>query len=264
MRAPIRRPLIALVTTVITALVVVAPATAAVASPESENIIGGEQAAKSYTFMGAMARRSDQLYLCGAILIHERWALTAKHCLTRESPSDVELRFGSKNRTRRGEPVDPRRFVLHPRLDVALMELDDPISKRPMTTFRLLGDSTDVRVLGWGRKCDWQCLQPIPKMLRYLDTKVSSFDHCAGSGMNSTDAFCVRQPQLDAGACSGDSGGPVIRFHDGKVSGLYGVMSYAQVVYCVPSPVVVVRAAPLVTWIRQQAGDSVADRITVV
>ncbi|MFI9453375.1 hypothetical protein [Amycolatopsis sp. NPDC052450] len=41
--------------------------------------------------MGAIARRSDKLYRCGVLLIHERWALTAQYCPTSESLGEPPL-----------------------------------------------------------------------------------------------------------------------------------------------------------------------------
>ncbi|GAA4240855.1 serine protease [Actinomadura meridiana] len=197
----------------------------AVAEPEpdvSTMIIGGEEATEPYSFMVSLQKEPDG-HFCGGSLIAAEWVVTALHCLDAGTkPEDVRLRIGSLNRGEGGSVRGAKRIVLNPEgnpghFDIALVQLDAPVSNTPIPMDVRQSAGAPVRMLGWGCTAPsdifFGCAGGRPTMLRQLDSAVRDSGECVSVTlpMEADHELCTGNPDTKAGACIGDSGGPLIR-----------------------------------------------------
>ena len=243
MRIPARTILAAVVTV---AAGLLAPA-AAVASPAPEpppvtQVVGGRPATENYPFL---------VYLngCTGSLIKGNWAVTAKHC-----PTPGSVRVGSVDRSSGGTVVSVRRGVNHPRIDVKLLELASTVSYAPApipTSSGAVGTAT--RIIGWGQTCPASGCGSAPRVANELDTSIVADSRC--SGIDAAYEICTNNPNGNAGACYGDSGGPQVRSVSGRWA-LIGVTSRAgnNNPTCATAPSIYGDLPSIRTWVDQQVG----------
>jgi hypothetical protein len=170
-------------------------------------------------------------FLCTGTLVDDGWVLTARHCYF-----DGVLRWGM-----RGDPaaVESTQVIVHPALDLALFQIPRAGGASPIPLVEygpddvlLLGDK--VLLAGVGRDENSQVGHR-----RYLAAAVAEIDQ-------ESMAF---EGRGQAGACFGDSGGPVlIRNTTGHVA-LAAVLSKGAA-SCVGRDVAV-RISAARDWIRQ-------------
>ncbi|CAH1779644.1 unnamed protein product [Owenia fusiformis] len=204
---------------------------------------------------------------CGAVLIDNRWALSARHCTYANDPaSDYELytknhwRFPSND----GVAYTPEVIIRHPDYDENTYENDLVMFKFPQNlTFdddlRPIclpprNDSSSyvgqtVIIAGWGNE---ERNGPSPEQLLYTDMEVIDYDTCALMLMPDvvfpTTNICVLGNGKDAG--DGDSGS--VHFYkrpDGRFEGI-GIQSWGHW----PAgerPSVIVRISEYYDWIDE-------------
>ncbi|MGH3238918.1 MAG: S1 family peptidase [Spirillospora sp.] len=206
---------------------------AALAGPEppgadggvSTMIIGGRDATEPYSFMVSLQSEAEGgNHFCGGSLIAPEWVVTAFHCVRNVAdPGDLELRIGSLRKKEGGTVRGAERVVLHPEgdavhFDIALVKLDEPVSNAPVPVDARQPAGSPVRMLGWGctepNPATWGCKPgTTPEVLQVLDSGVRDSGACVNvkGPIEPESELCTGNPDSKAGACFGDSGGPLLR-----------------------------------------------------
>jgi snapalysin len=225
--------------------VVAANAAAAAETDEvTPYIINGRPASEPYplVYVGG----------CTGILIKPDWALTAKHCGT---PSSV--RVGSLNRSSGGTVVAVTSGPANAVADIRLLRLASPVSYTPYDVARFSPSINQAtRLVGWGQTCPTPGCGGTPQVANELDTTVVADTRCIG--IDGPRELCTNNPNGNAGACYGDSGGPQLKKVTSGKWAVVGITSRAgngsSTCATGPSIYVDVTAADLRQWIATTVG----------
>jgi hypothetical protein len=181
----------------------VATAMASEAKSVSPSIVGGHNATETYSFMASFQNLNGG-HFCGAALIRPTWIVTAAHCVAGETPSGVQFRIGSTNRTSGGVVAKAKRFVNHGTADTSLVELTAPVALTPVSVRSSAPAGSPVRIIGWGCTASPAC-GPAPTILQETDTTILPDSQC-NTGQYE---LCLSNAGGKS-ACYGDSGGPAL------------------------------------------------------
>lgn len=191
-----------------------ATAAGAAAAPAGDGevtpfIVGGGNATQTYSWMVSLQNTSGS-HFCGGSLIKANWVVTAKHCVQGRSASSIRARIGTTNRTSGGTLASGAQIVTHSSYDIALVRLSTSVSQTPIAVASTSGASgTATRIIGWGQTCAPRGGCGAPVTLQELNTSIVADSRCLG--IYGTYEICTNNPNGNAGACYGDSGGPQVR-----------------------------------------------------
>ncbi|GEM_PF-4899325 len=241
-------------------------------------IIGGQPAAPGTWPFAAfvLSHHPDGTWgSCSGSVVSPSVALTAAHCVVDRAtntilpPSAFTVVTGRTDLAASGGQVlgasgvaiSPLFTLSRLRGDVGLLQLSSPTTA-PAVALAQAADApwayasgTPIQVAGWG------LLSPppsttTPSQLYEVGLAALSGADCANalpsSPYDPSTMFCGALPTLSEGACSGDSGGPVVEQSPSGIWTEVGVTSWGRA-DCTP-PDVFVRLAALQPWLSGEIG----------
>ncbi|NP_005308.2 granzyme M isoform 1 preproprotein [Homo sapiens] len=252
----------------VSSLLVLALGALSVGSSFGTQIIGGREVIPhSRPYMASLQRNGS--HLCGGVLVHPKWVLTAAHCLAQRM-AQLRLVLGLHTLDSPGLTFHIKAAIQHPRYkpvpalenDLALLQLDGKV--KPSRTIRPLALPSKRQVVAAGTRCSmagWGLTHQggrLSRVLRELDLQVLDTRMCNNSrfwnGSLSPSMVCLAADSKDQAPCKGDSGGPLVC---GKGRVLARVLSFSsRVCTDIFKPPVATAVAPYVSWIRKVTGRS--------
>ncbi|CAF0854555.1 unnamed protein product [Rotaria sp. Silwood1] len=234
-------------------------------TPSSQRIVGGVEATPhSWPWIVSLQLRD---HFCGGTLIDTRHVLTAAHCLTSVSSSQIRVIAGLHERqnlnTGRTQNIGVSRIFMHEQYstttqahDIAILRLSQPVQLNDYVRLICLPgpdpqESATVTVAGWGTVYKNSLLAT---HLRQVSVKVTNAQASAAY----SNSFNV-QRQIGAGipnlggkdSCQGDSGGPLMYNHNGQWY-LSGVVSFGNDCALPNYPGVYTRTSAYNSWIQSK------------
>lgn len=234
----------------------------------NSRIVGGSNAAEFPIWQVSL--RNTNSHTCGAVIVDTTTVLTAAHCVdgNQNNPNKFTIGVGHLNLNNH-DIYGVSSITMHGSYksgggahpnDIAILKISSEIkfgsNVGPITMYN--GNSNDLAestctLTGWGKLSGTS--SGLPTYLQETSITLKSDTTCRsywGNNINSNAHVCVLDNRGQAGACNGDSGGPLTCTVDGTPY-LVGLASW---VYsgCVTSyPSVYVDVANYLSWVSSNS-----------
>ncbi|XP_077990109.1 uncharacterized protein LOC144444534 isoform X2 [Glandiceps talaboti] len=230
-------------------------------------VVGGSDVVLgNFPWQALLTFRDNDRELCGATVIHQKWILTAAHCIDNRGPDDITVSVSIVDRRGRnsGSRVDcnVEEIHIHPdyddefhSYDFALLKLTQPVEFndyiRPACLATNEQTFTDDDVwcytTGWGAIDTTGMLTSVLQQGRVQIVDQGTCESLLFPDLLSESMICAGGEDVDS--CQGDSGGPLVCPHTDGRWYLAGVTSWG--VDCATSgkPGVYGRVSMATDWI---------------
>lgn len=231
---------------------------ARIPGPE-ERIVGGSYIPIEYV-PWQVSVQNNSLHCCGGVIYSDRAILTAAHCLSNVTVTDLSVRAGSSHWSKGGQVLKVLKTIAHPKYvpklynpyDIAVLILEAPLKLGGTVKKIPLAEQTPVAgtivlASGWGYTREnssflWPILQGVHVAILNRTDCLKAYKH-----VNITiDMICADGQRWDT--CQGDSGGPLIETTKGGHRQLIGMVSWGD--GCGTNPGVYEDIAFFHNWIK--------------
>ncbi|CAH2085620.1 unnamed protein product [Euphydryas editha] len=240
---------------------------------EEARVVGGSTAdLNAFPWIARLIYHNS--FGCGASLINDKYVITAAHCVKGFMWFMFKVKFGEHDRcdtTSRPELRHVVKMYVHNFTlteltnDISLLRLSRPVEYsfaiRPVCLpkdAQNLYAGSQATVSGWGATAEtgkWSCT------LQEAQLPVLSNEECQNTKYNKTKIkdvmMCAGYPETaHKDACTGDSGGPLIKENDDHAYDLIGVVSWGYGCARIGFPGVYTRVTKYLDWIRDNTEDA--------
>ncbi|PNJ41773.1 KLK6 isoform 5 [Pongo abelii] len=198
-------------------MVVLSLIAAAWAEEQNKLVHGGPCDKTSHPYQAALYTSGH--LLCGGVLIHPLWVLTAAHC----KKPNLQVFLGKHNLRQRESSQEQSsvvRAVIHPGYDAASHDQDIMLLRlaRPAKLSELIqplplerdcsANTTSCHILGWGKTADGD----FPDTIQCAYIHLVPHEECehAYPGQITQNMLCAGDEKYGKDSCQGDSGGPLV------------------------------------------------------
>ncbi|KAJ3656377.1 hypothetical protein Zmor_015460 [Zophobas morio] len=232
-----------------------------------QRIIGGQVArAGQYPFSAAIYKTTaDGNYFCGGALYTNQWIITAGQCV--DGAILFTIYLGATNLQTPGSTsvrLATDEYVLHPEFnpltlenDIGLIKLRMPVERtdyiQPMTNLpssNVPAGASYLQAIGWGQTSDEN--SGLADELNWITLTTISNEECRITyGNQITDRMVCVVGNFNEGACTGDTGSPIMQWIRGYYSEHVGISTFVSANGCESTdPSGYTRTFPYVSWIR--------------
>ncbi|XP_037094596.1 trypsin-1-like [Pollicipes pollicipes] len=237
----------------------------------SSRIVGGvETEVREYPWQAGLVSAGGTRTWCGGSVLNNRYVMTAAHCTSGSSPSQIEVLLKEHRISNSDGEIraSVQQIINHPSYssasgsgyDFSLLKLTNPItfpsdnSLAPVCLPTAGNDfvGADAIVTGWGTTSSGGSQATT---LREVTVPVISNTACRSSYSSiNPSMICAGLSEGGKDSCQGDSGGPMVSLESDRYS-LIGVVSWGRGCALPGYPGVYARVTEVLSWIQTNTAD---------